>query len=473
MPQAIADRDEQLAEQAATIKSLHQQLTRTAKLTPLAASLAADVAAHRGSDSNGFSPVSDRPIGTSKEREQRLASEVQALQARISPPRRPAADLSAPAPPPAAAPPPSAASTLAAPPEAAPVVAGSKKATDRSPVRSDEPPRALDAPAPLEGATRGHARSSGRVRGEHASEALAGPRKPPVDEAARREEDEEEEDDNDDDDVDDDDEAADAAEESGAGELRIEGKLDPSGVLRVSGGAAATATAVRWWRIDSEQGAEWEVESEEGEPLSYRCSAEDVGCVLRAECGGQVATTAGVVRPPKHHLQVLQSKYKEGSHDFKVREAEAAGGGAGGGGKQLLLQMQADKLQLKSGSKTVDKAPYAGGVAVRFEPGSELNFELQLGSRRAPLRLEASNRQQRDMLLLALCSFSTRGWLEAALAGTPSPVVRLGTPRAGGPEPSDDAAAQAVAEKPKKNSILMRGAAAVLGKGRRSTGGKE
>ena len=459
VPQAIADRDEQLAEQAATIKSLHQQLTRTARLTPLAASLAADVAAHRGGDS-GFAPVADRPMGASKEREQRLASEVQALQAKISPARRPAA---------AAAPSPTAPRPAAAPPAAAQAVARSETATDRSPVRM--PVRREEPPPPGGGETRSPGlprSSSGRVRGEHASAALGGARGLPVEEATRGVE---EGDDDDDDD----------AEASGGGEMRIEGKLDPSGVLRVSGGAAAAAAAaagavaatVRWWRVDGVQGAEWEVEPEEGEPLSYRCSAEDVGCVLRVECRGQVATTDGVVRPPKYHLQVLQSKYKEGSHDFKVRQADEGGGGGGaGGGKQLLLQLQADKVQLKSGSKTVDKAPYAGGgVAVRFEAGSELHFELQLGARRAPLRLEASNRQQRDMLLLALCSFSTRGWLEAALAGTPSPVVRTGTPRAGGgPEPSDAAGAQAVAEKPKKNSILLRGAAAMLGKGRRSTG---
>ena len=153
-----------------------------------------------------------------------------------------------------------------------------------------------------------------------------------------------------------------------------------------------------------------------------------------------------------------------------MREADEGGGG---GGRQLVLQLQAKgQLHLKDGSKTVDKAPYAGGgVAVRFAAGSELNFELQL-------RLEASNRQQRNMLLLALCAFSTKGWLEAALAGTPSPspVVRLGTPRAAaGPEASDAAAAQAVAEKPKNRSFgLMRGAAAMLAKkGRRSMGGKE
>ena len=199
--------------------------------------------------------------------------------------------------------------------------------------------------------------------------------------------------------------------------------------------------------------------------------------MLRVECGGEAATTDGVVRPIKYHLQVLQSKLREGSHDFKVREANEGGGG---GGRQLVLQLQAKgQLHLKDGSKTVDKAPYAGGgVAVRFAADSELNFELQLVSRRAPLRLEASNRQQRNMLLLALCAFSTKGWLEAALAGTPSPspVVRLGTPRAAaGPEASDAAAAQAVAEKPKNRSFgLMRGAAAMLAKkGRRSMGGKE
>ena len=82
--------------------------------------------------------------------------------------------------------------------------------------------------------------------------------------------------------------------------------------------------------------------------------------------------------------------------------------------------------------------------------------------------LSIHTRQQRDLLLLALCAFSTRGWLEAALQGHPTPPSRTGMPDAtsaaheggatvGSAVVLDVAAPAAAAAKKPKKGFLFRG----------------
>ena len=90
----------------------------------------------------------------------------------------------------------------------------------------------------------------------------------------------------------------------------------------------------------------------------------------------------------------------------------------------MLLTL--DGAKILEGSKVLQKQSFASGhVQVTFTSESESEFVLSLGSgsKRRELSLLGSSRQQRDMLLLALCAFSRKGWLEAALGGRPPPIA--------------------------------------------------
>jgi len=180
-----------------------------------------------------------------------------------------------------------------------------------------------------------------------------------------------------------------------------------------------------------------QVKSDRQDPLQYKCSAEDVGCQLRAECDGQSARSSSLVTPYKPALQLLHEKLEMKQHSFKVRQASDVENL-----RPLVVEMLPDKIKLRDAKpKTWHKESYSAGVFVVFKPGSETDFDLTLGtprSRRKPitLSLATATRQQRDMLLLALCAFSRHGWLDAALAGSPQPVPLPGSVDGFGPEPS-------------------------------------
>ena len=56
-------------------------------------------------------------------------------------------------------------------------------------------------------------------------------------------------------------------------------------------------------------------------------------------------------------------------------------------------------------------------------------------SKRKELTLHSSSRHQRDLLLMALCAFTSAGWLGAAREGHTPPIARLITSGGAPPEP--------------------------------------
>ena len=85
------------------------------------------------------------------------------------------------------------------------------------------------------------------------------------------------------------------------------------------------------------------------------------------------------------------------------------------------------------------------------------------GSKRKELTLTASSRQQRDLLLMSLCAFTTPGWLDAALVGRPPPVARL---MAGAAKPAETPEAVNEAGLPWEGSTARREAVSPAAEGR-------
>ena len=236
-------------------------------------------------------------------------------------------------------------------------------------------------------------------------------------------------------------------------ELRLVGSLAPGGTarLQIFGGSAGRAgksltrdaDGVEWFRV-RQSGSKQRIANVTGG--EYLCTSEDVGCSLEVQYAGRTASSGSLVAPYKQMLTLLQSKMQDDKFECAVEEAGMQQG------RELTLVLTRKKCELltvpnftaaTSGrSSKKDTKPqvvlseaWSNGVAMRLLNEHDTDFTLTLGltlkpKKRPPMRtLRVQTPQQRDLVLLAVASFSKPEWLQSQLQGAaPRDISFLITP---------------------------------------------